>query len=189
MIVIKFKDFFAKTCQLAIIILLLLVSCQSPDVGLGSTQHNDQASTSAEVINIDENVKIAMGQTIYVPTYSHIYHQNRQNIFPLAVTLSIRNTDLAKPIIITSINYYDSDGKLVKNYLESPIKLDVLASTEVFVTRDDTSGGSGANFLVEWISETVVSEPIVEAVMIGTDAQQGISFIGSGKVIKSNPPE
>jgi hypothetical protein len=55
------------------------------------------------------------------------------------------------------------------------------------VTRNDTKGGSGANFIVEWIAQTEISEPLVEAVMIGTDSQQGISFVGQGRVIKTLP--
>lgn len=87
-------------------------------------------------------------------------------------------------MIITSVCYYNSDGKLVKQYLERPIQLDALASTDFFINRNDTSGGLGANFIVEWVAQTEISEPIVEAVMIGTDFQQGISFISPGRVIK-----
>ncbi|RUR76948.1 hypothetical protein DSM107007_45490 [Nostoc sp. PCC 7120 = FACHB-418] len=137
------------------------------------------------MVTLDKNFQIAMGQTIYVPIYSHIYHYNRQEVFNLAATLSIRNTDLSNPIIVTSVRYYDSNGKLVKQYLERPIQLDALASTDFFIDKSDTSGGLGANFIVEWVAATEVSEPIVEAIMIGTDFQQGISFTSPGKVIKS----
>ena len=39
--------------------------------------------------------RLVKGQTIYVPAYSHVYHGDRQQPFQLAVTLSVRNTDLA----------------------------------------------------------------------------------------------
>ena len=51
--------------------------------------------------------------------------------------------------------------------------------------NDDTSGGLGANFIVEWVAQTEVSEPVVEAVLISSEFHQGISWIVSGKVIKS----
>ena len=55
------------------------------------------------------NTKIIMGQTIYVPIYSHIYHDNSQkNVINLSATLSIRNTDLKNSIIITAVRYYDT---------------------------------------------------------------------------------
>ncbi|AFZ59770.1 DUF3124 domain-containing protein [Anabaena cylindrica FACHB-243] len=168
-----------------VVVVILLASCKATEISSKSQPHTTQAISSQKIVTLDKNFKIAMGQTIYVPVYSHIYHHNRQEIFNLAATLSIRNTDLANPLIITSVRYYDSDGKLVKNYLEQPIQLDALASTDFFINRNNTSGGLGANFIVEWVASTEISEPIVEAIMIGTDFQQGISFTSSGKVIKS----
>lgn len=49
--------------------------------------------------------------------------------------------------------------------------------------EDDSRGGAGANFLVDWGAEQPISEPVVEAVMIGTASQQGISFISPGRVV------
>lgn len=135
-------------------------------------------------MTVDEK-KIVIGQTIYVPVYSHIYYEDQQRILYLAATLSIRNTDLAKPMIITSVRYYDTGGKLVKQYLPRPVQLGGLASTDFVIDLRDTSGGSGANFIVEWVAETEISEPVVEAVMIGTESNRGISFISPGRVIKS----
>ncbi|RCJ27930.1 hypothetical protein A6770_24565 [Nostoc minutum NIES-26] len=167
------------------IAIVVLASCQPSDIRSTTPIVTTQATPSQKIVTLDQNFKIEMGQTIYVPVYSHIYHHNRQEIFNLAVTLSIRNTDLTNSLIVTSVRYYDSNGKLVKQYLERPIQLDALASYDFFVNRNDTSGGLGANFIVEWVAQTKISEPIVEAVMIGTDYQQGISFISPGRVIKS----
>ncbi|PSB31521.1 DUF3124 domain-containing protein [Chlorogloea sp. CCALA 695] len=139
--------------------------------------------SSPKVVILEQNFQAAMGQTIYVPIYSHIYYENRQKYFDLAATLSIRNTDLTNPMIVTAVRYYDSNGKLIRQYIERPIQLDALASTNFVVDRNDTSGGSGANFIVEWVAKTDISEPIVEAVMIGSALQQGISWISPGKVI------
>jgi hypothetical protein len=139
-----------------------------------------------KVVALDDKTKIVMGQTIYVPIYSHIYYENQKNVFDLSATLSIRNTDLTHAIIVTSVRYYDTTGKLVKQYLEQPVELGSLASMDFVVERTDTSGGSGANFIVEWIAQKTVSEPVVEAVMISAVSNQGISFISSGKVIKNH---
>ena len=169
------------------IAVIVLASCTSAEVPPKS-QSDTMPTSSQKVVTLDENFKIAIGQTIYVPVYSHIYHQDQQKeekIFNLAATLSIRNTDLTKPIIITSVRYYDSNGKLVKQYLERPIELSAIASCDFVVNKTDTSGGLGANFIVEWVAQTEVSQPVVEAVMIGTDFQQGISFISPGRVIKT----
>ncbi|WP_460200427.1 DUF3124 domain-containing protein, partial [Scytonema sp. NUACC21] len=148
---------------------IVLVSCQSTQITPKSQPNNTPTTSSYKVVTLDKNFQIAMGQTIYVPIYSHIYHHNQQEVFNLAATLSIRNTDLVNPMIVTSVRYYDSEGKLVKQYLERPIQLDALASTDFFINRNDTTGGLGANFIVEWVAQTEISSPIVEAVMIGTD--------------------
>lgn len=140
--------------------------------------------SSPKIVTLAQNFQAAMGQTIYVPIYSHIYYENRQKSFDLAATLSIRNTDLTSPMIVTAVRYYDTNGKLLRQYVEKPIQLNALASTDFVVDRNDTSGGSGANFIVEWVAKTKISEPIVEAVMIGSALQQGISWISPGRAIK-----
>lgn len=125
------------------------------------------------------------GQTVYVSVYSHIYHENQNRPFNLAANLSIRNTDLNDTLTVTSVRYYDTDGRLVQNYLPKPTRLGPLASLIYVVERRDTTGGSGANFIVEWDSPQAVSEPIIEAVMASAGAGQGIAFITVGRPIKS----
>jgi hypothetical protein len=164
---------------------IVLASCTSSEIPPKSQSDTTQAASSQKVVTLDKDFKIAMGQTIYVPVYSHIYHDAQQKIFNLAATLSIRNTDLTNSIIITSVRYYDSDGKLVKQYLERPIQLGALASTDFVVNQTDNSGGLGANFIVEWVAQTEISEPVVEVVMISTAFHQGISWSSPGRVIKS----
>lgn len=131
--------------------------------------------------------KVVMGQTVYVPIYSHIYHDNNQNhVMNLSATLSVRNTDLKNSIIITSVQYYNTDGQLLRKDVEHPVGLKPLASTSFFIAADDTSGGAGANFIVEWVAEKKVSEPVIEAVMISTSLSQGISFVSPGKVLQQH---
>lgn len=133
---------------------------------------------------VDLNQNIVMGQTIYVPVYSYIDYDTQDRSFNLATTVSIRNTDLQSPIIINSVRYYNTEGKLIQEYLSKPGQLTALASTAVVIDRRDTQGGLGANFIIEWQAYQPVSEPIIEAVMIGTDSGQGISFVSPGRVIQ-----
>ncbi|BBO73225.1 hypothetical protein DSCW_06420 [Desulfosarcina widdelii] len=122
-------------------------------------------------------------QTIYVPAYSHIYSGNRERPFLLAVTLSIRNIDPKYPIIITVVDYYETQGKRLKKYLTEPKILKPMESLRYIIPERDKSGGSGANFIVEWKSDKPVNTPIVESVMIGTQNQQGVSFTSRGRKI------
>ncbi|MBE9010709.1 DUF3124 domain-containing protein [Pseudanabaenaceae cyanobacterium LEGE 13415] len=131
------------------------------------------------------NAKVVEGQTVYVPIYSHIYMVEPGRRMDLTATLSVRNTDLSQPIIVTAVNYYDTNGKLVRKYLEKPIELNALAAADFVVAEADRSGGSGASFIVEWVAQRNVSNPAIEAVMINTGGNQGISFVSQGRVIKS----
>lgn len=127
----------------------------------------------------------SLGQTIYIPVYSHIYQLNQQKTFNLTATLSFRNADLNRTLRLTKVLYYDSQGDLVKNYLKEPLPIKPLASTSFVVEENDLRGGVGANFIVTWESEELVYPPIVEAVMISTSQQQGISFVSKGRILEN----
>ena len=129
------------------------------------------------------DIVLSSGQTIYVPIYSHIYSGLKGRPFSLAATLSIRNTDPKHAITLVSVKFYDSGGKLVKEYLDKTAELKAMASTRYILTEAETGGGSGANFLVQWKSQTKVNPPLIEGVMIGTRSGQGISFVSRGQVI------
>lgn len=126
---------------------------------------------------------LAVGQTIYVPAYSHIYGGDKEQPFNLTVTLSLRNTDPDRPIRIMQVDYYDTEGHLIRRYTEKPHLLGPMASMRFVVSESDREGGSGANFLVIWGSDMPVNPPLVECIMIGTKMQQGISFTSRGQVI------
>ncbi len=123
------------------------------------------------------------GQTLYVPVYSHIYGGDKEQRIDLTATLSIRNVDMAHALSIEAVDYYDTDGVLLKHYIEGPVTLAPLASTRFVVKESDKSGGSGANFIVRWSAEGPVQPPLVEAVMIGTRNQLGISFSAQSRVL------
>ena len=128
--------------------------------------------------------RLSKGQTVYVPAYSNVFSGPRNKPFQLATTLSIRSTDLAASLRVTSIDYYDTQGKLVRRYLEKPLTLGPLASTYVHIEERDVSGGFGANFIVRWHADRIINSPIIECVMIGATSGQGISFVSPGQEIR-----
>lgn len=117
----------------------------------------------------------------YVPVYSHIYFRDQRRTIDLAVTLSVRNTDPERAITVSGVRYYDTAGRLLHSYLQGPVRLGPMASAEYVVAERDAPGGTGANFLVEWRADQRVTDPIVEAVMISTEANLGISFTSVGR--------
>ncbi len=131
----------------------------------------------------DIKVPLSKGQRVYVPAYSHIYSGNKQRPFLLTVTLSIRNIDPERQITITVVDYYETQGKLLTKQIDKPLTLKPLESVRYIIPEKDKSGGSGANFIVEWHAEKAVNPPIIESVMIGTQSSQGISFTSRGREI------
>jgi Protein of unknown function (DUF3124) len=160
---------------------LILASCVSQDV---KHQAASQAASGGVEPDVSSDADQVAGQTIYVPIYSHIYTQDKSRTINLAATLSIRNTDAQNPIRLACARYYGSNGELLREYVPKPLRLAPMASTDFVVEQNDTSGGVGANFIVDWSAATDVTAPVVEAVMISTASQQGLSFVSTGRVLK-----
>lgn len=131
-----------------------------------------------------EGYRLSSGQTLYVPVYSNIFTGPKGLPFNLAAMLSIRNTDLQHPFKVTSIDYYDTAGKLVRSYSTKPTTVAPLAATYIYLEERDTKGGFGANFIVRWQADRVINAPIIECIMIGATSGQGISFVSPGQVIR-----
>lgn len=129
---------------------------------------------------------VSKGQKVYVPVYSHVYQGPKSRPYNLSALLSIRNVDVRHSITVTTVKYYDDNGKLVKNYFDKPIVVPPMGTKEVFIPERDKKGGSGANFTVRWEGGTEVATPIIQAVMIGTASTQGISFVCDGVVIEED---
>lgn len=151
-----------------LVVMLSLLTCMIP----------------AESLSAESEIRSSKGQTVYVPAYSNVFTGPKKIPFQLATTLSIRSTDMSAQIRITSIDYYDTNGRLLRRYLDKPVNLGPLASTFIHIEEKDASGGFGANFIVRWVSDKVVNTPIIECVMIGATSGQGISFVSPGQEIR-----
>lgn len=161
-----------------VIALGLLCGCASRNAEAPLPQSPDQ-----ETILV-QDLDITSGQTIYVPAYAEVYTTGSSRTLKLAVTLHIHNTDFDHEIIISSVRYFDGQGQLIKEYVSQPQSLGPMASTDFFVEANEESRGTGTNFIVEWVAEEAVYEPVVEAVMLSTAGSQGISFTSPGRVIR-----
>lgn len=125
---------------------------------------------------------LSKGQTVYVPVYSNIFTAPKEVPIHLANILSIRNTDIHNAIQVTSVDYYDTKGALVKKYYPQAITLAPLETTYVYLSNQDQAGGFGANFIVRWQTTRDVNVPIIECLMVG----QGRAFVSPGQVIKED---
>ncbi len=123
-------------------------------------------------------------ETVYVPIYSDIYFMTGERRFLLTATLSIRNTSLRDELFVNSVDYYDSAGILLKKYLAKTLIVKPLSSIEFVVENREDRGGAGANFIVAWGTNAPALQPVIQAVMIGTVSQQGISFVTESVTIE-----
>ena len=158
----------------------------------GAEPEADQTSWSSgreppnQFFQPEEEVQLSHSQVLYVPVYSNILTGNGARPTEMAATLALRNTDRDSPIFVTSVAYYDTAGQLIETFLDGMFGLSPMASASIFINVSDTRGGFGANFIVEWGATEPVSEPMIEAVMVGSAGTKGFSFTSPAKVIESD---
>ena len=138
----------------------------------------------------DEIAQPSKGQSIYLPVYSHLWHGNLSSkghpeILQLSALISIRNTDPASPIRIISARYYDTNGKMLREFVPTPKTLAALGTLELFVERREAEGGSGANFVIRWQSDALVSQPVTEAIHADLNSVRTVSFVTVGRTVRS----
>lgn len=165
---------------------LFLISC-SPEESLQKKTTDKSGIPHATEFRPSEiTTRKVHGQQVYVPIYSSIYSQYESNILHMTAILSIRNTSQKESITIKRIDYYDTNGKLLKKFIDGPFSLGVMSSKDFVIEENDLSGGTGANFIVEWATDKFVSIPIIESVMIGNVGTRGFSFTSRGKEIEAH---
>jgi hypothetical protein len=142
----------------------------------------------SKIARADAELSVSTGQTIYIPSYSHILHGNfnksgKPDSLLLSTLLSIRNTDPERTISVVSAKYYDTDGKPVQEFVPTPIEIQPLATAQYMVEHKDSAGGSGAKFLVTWKSDLPVNMPLIETVNAYFFGSQSTAFTTTGRPI------
>ncbi|CAD5289816.1 MULTISPECIES: DUF3124 domain-containing protein [unclassified Imperialibacter] len=160
-----------------LVVITLYLAQMQEDISILSEGHIEENYVAPP------DITLARGQKMYVPAYSSIplSDNSRQN---LSILLSIRNTDPTTSINITRVDYYDTRGQLVRHFTPRIVEAGPMETIEYFIPQNDESGGSGANFFVEWSAETAVFQPVVEALMYGKTAGRDHEFKSIGLVVK-----
>lgn len=132
------------------------------------------------------------GQALYLPIYSHIFFGNlgrsgTPSQVLLSVLVSIRNIDPARPLRVLSARYYDTNGKLLSERVPNPAVVAPLGTLELFIERNDFSGGSGANFIIKWDAGSPINPPIVEALHVNMDGGKAVVFMTQAQPIIDDP--
>lgn len=144
------------------------------------------ASSSATA---QEPATLSVGQTLYLAVYSHLYHGDvhpktgKPSETLVSTHISIRNTDPVTPLKVTSARYFDTDGKLLREYVPAPKAVPPLGTLELYVPRSDSSGGSGANFLIDWSAGKAINPPLVEALHADIREARTLLFVTTARPI------
>tara|TARA_R110001583_G_scaffold419_10_gene3970 strand:+ start:2643 stop:3152 length:510 start_codon:yes stop_codon:yes gene_type:complete len=168
-----------KTHFLSLIVLLGLLGCHEQKEISSVNPEN----WSKRTIDISKKDSLEYGKT-YLSTYSQIYSTSEHKTHNLTAMVSLRNTSDKDTIYVLKANYFDTHGKHVRTYFNSPIFLAPLETAEIIIDEIDVSGGTGSNFIFEWKVPKGCSEPLFEGVMNSTMGQQGLSFTTQGRRIE-----
>ena len=134
---------------------------------------------------------LATGQSLYLPIYSHLYHGDvnprtgKPSQTLVSTHISIRNTDPVAGMKVVSARYYNTEGKLLREFLPKPQAIPPLGTYELYVPRSDSSGGSGANFIIDWIADKPVNPPLVEALHADIREARTLLFVTTGRPIQT----
>lgn len=172
----------AGAVALAATLALPLASCQ-PGASSPASGRPARAWPGVSAAAKLPDDRVVVGQTVLVPIHSSLATADNGRSINLATTLTVRNADPNRPIVVEGIRYHDSGGKLVRSFLDTPVRVEPLAAIDLFVGESDTTGGSTPSFLVDWAADAEVAPALVEAVMVSTAGAQGITLTGAGRVV------
>lgn len=137
-----------------------------------------------------ESLPLSAGQSLYLAIYSHLYHGDvhpktgKPSETLVSTHVSIRNTDPGVAMKVSSARYYNTEGKLLREFLSKPQAVPPLGTYELYVPRSDSSGGSGANFIIEWSAEKPINPPIVEALHADIREARTLLFVTTARPIQ-----
>ena len=164
-------------------LVLSLLSCSHKEAKNEMLKNYRKFDSNEFIINDTNSTKKIRGQILYLPIYSNIPYSNRKGKFDLSSFIAIHNTDFKHSIKLTKVLRFDNEGDLVENYLSKDSVIKPLGAAHFFVPEEAQSG-IGANFIVEWVSDSLVNEPLIESVIIGLRSGQGVSFLSTGKLLR-----
>jgi hypothetical protein len=127
---------------------------------------------------------LAVSGADYVPVYSIVSMSKGKLRADFSVTPSVHNASETRPLVLKRIAYFDTSDKMVESYLKSPVALKPFSTIEVFIAANDVRGGTGANFVVDWVATGEIAEPTVEALMVGGVSAGHYAFISHLRPIR-----
>lgn len=144
--------------------------------------------SQASLIDSPPRSSLSKRGTVYVPAYSSIFVDSRSGRISLATTLTIHNTSAQLSLVLERIDYFDSAGNPLHQFINAPVSLRPYATIAILVPKEIENGGIGANFTVSWAASASMSAPVVEAIMTGRLGTNSYSFVSPGRAIEPVGP-
>lgn len=174
-----------KALAIIVSVILIAAACRNE----ASRRTYNRVPSDFNPATLDSGLKSPEGmngQLLYLPVYSNIPYLIDTGMFDMSAFVAIHNTDLKYPIILTKVLYFNQEGKLVDDFLkEDEMEIMPLATKNFYIPYEDKSG-TGANFLIEWISDTLVNEPLIESVTLCLKPNNTLAIPGNARVIRQN---
>jgi hypothetical protein len=170
---------------LSFIAILILFACNKTQKSKFPYDEVKELDTNSLTVKTS-NFKNVKGQLLYLPIYSNIPFKidTTKFEFDMSAFVAIHNTDLKNEIKVLKVLYFNTQGKMVYDFLKSETKtLKPLETVDFYVPHEDKSG-TGANFLIEWISDDYVNEPLIESVTINLKTYHSAAIVSQGKIIR-----
>lgn len=160
---------------LLIMLVLLAFNCQKPPENI------DVPSNNWTAMRFDKTLSdsLVSGST-YLSVYSQIYSVTEHKRHNLTATVSIRNVNKKDTVFVKEADFFNTNGDLIKVYFTETIYVKPMQTIEIVIDEMDVEGGTGANFVFDWLVTEGAKPPYFEAVMISTSGQQGLSFTTKG---------
>ena len=132
------------------------------------------------------SVHRSRGQTIYLSVIPQIQSGPRLKTTYLRFWIVVRNTDLTHAVTIRSITYNNAGGQMEKKILETPLKLNPLASHGIRFEEKALAipQGMSSCMLVEWDASEMVSPVLVDGVVIGSGTGWTAGLVFKGVVVE-----
>lgn len=169
-----------RLLMICLLFAMLASGCNAPDKPQEKLSPTSELKAK-EPVTVTDSVET--GRT-YLPVYSQIYQRTERLTFDLTITVSIRNMNHEGPVYLHKIEYFDTKGIKVEEFLNQTISLAPYETVEIVIEGQNIKGGTGDNFVVDWSVPVGQHIPLVQGVMISTAGQQGISFVTNGVRLK-----
>lgn len=163
----------------SLFIFLLLLSCNK----------EKKPITIEKVDWVKHEIKLPLSNSLetgktYLSIYPQIYSFSKNKTHDLTTLVSLRNVSETDTIFMSRADYFNTHGDKIESYISKSIYLKPLETIEIVIEENDSKGGTGSNFIFEWHKERTSNDPLFEAIMSSTMAQQGLSFTTQGVRIK-----